>query len=146
MENSRQALDAEFALTEYRELRSTIRHLIDLITQTERFAVLGAAGAAAFSISGLADGFDESRIFISGLPFVVVSLGGLRCLTFYALLQATVRYIAGVEDALLKSPLLGFERHYAEGNKVHWYLERISGGYWFLAVVASVVFWFQVNF
>ena len=138
--------DTEFALAEYRELRSAVATLVEIITQTERFAVLGAAGAAAFSVSGLGEGFAGSRMFVSALPFVIVSLAGLRCLTLYSVLRATVRYIERVENALLTSPVLGFQRHFGrDGAGIDWYVERVSGAYWALAVAASVVFWLLIN-
>ncbi|MFK7945115.1 MAG: hypothetical protein AB8B85_19685, partial [Paracoccaceae bacterium] len=75
--------DHEFALAEYHELGSAIRHYISLITSTERFAVAGAAAFASFSISGLAESVGKALIYLSAIPFVIVSLAGLRCLTLY---------------------------------------------------------------
>jgi hypothetical protein len=138
--------DRAFALAEYGELRSGVRSLLDTITATERLAVLGAAGAAAFAVSGLTDELIEARPLVSAIPFVVVSLAGLRCLTLYLVLRATLRYIESVENAFLKDPALGFQRHFTpRGAPVMRAVELVSGGYWALAVVASTAFWFLVN-
>jgi hypothetical protein len=138
--------DSEFALVEYREMRAAVSTLVVQITQTERFAVLGAAGTAAFSVSGFGDELAGGRMFVSALPFVIVSLAGLRCLTLYLVLHRTLHFIEQVENALLQTPALGFQRHFGrDGERIQRYVEVISGGYWLLAVAASAIFWLLVN-
>jgi hypothetical protein len=139
-------VDKEFALAEYHELWTHAARLIDMITQTERFAVLGAAGAAAFSVSNLTDQFAASRAFVSALPFVVVSLAGLRCLTFYLVLRLILGYLRTLETALIEMPDLGFQRRRGDRrDHVNLFVEIVSGAYWVLAVGASLVFWVLVN-
>lgn len=141
-----EAFDSDFALAEYREMRGAVQSLLEAITATERFAVGGAAGFAAFSVSNLTDEVVGGRVFISAIPFVIVSLAGLRCLTLYLVMQTALSYIETVERALLKTPALGFQRHFdPDGWRITRAVEFVSGGYWALAVVASVAFWILVN-
>jgi hypothetical protein len=137
--------DRDFALAEYRELGSAIRHYIGLVTSTERFAIAGAAAFASFSISGLTDSISDAQIYVSAIPFVIVSLAGLRCLTLYLVISSSVEHLKKVEAALLRNPAIGFNRYDQERTVLKKAIEGTSGAYWAFACIASVAFWLLVN-
>lgn len=137
--------DHEFALAEYHELGSAIRHYISLNTSTERFAVAGAAAFASFSISGLTESIEKAQIYVSAIPFVIVSLAGLRCLTLYFVIFSSVEHLTKLEAALLQSKTVGFNRHDMERSMLRRAIEGTSGAYWAFACAASAAFWLLVN-
>ncbi|MEM1072805.1 MAG: hypothetical protein AAF665_17520 [Pseudomonadota bacterium] len=137
--------DKEFALAEYRELGSAIRHYISLITSTERFAIAGAAAFASFSISGLTESIIKAQIYVSAIPFVVVSLAGLRCLTLYLVIFASIKHLKTMEHALLHTEAIGFNRYDRERLVLQKAIEGTSGAYWAFACIASAAFWLLVN-
>lgn len=137
--------ERDFALNEYRELGSAIRHYVSLVTATERFAIAGAAAFASFSISGLTEGIDRAQIYVSAIPFVIVSLAGLRCLTLYFVIFSSVDHLKKVEQALLATPEIGFNRLDVQREPLRRAIEITSGAYWVFACLASAAFWLFVN-
>lgn len=137
--------ERDFALAEYRELGSAIRHYVSVIAGTERFAIAGAAAFASFSISGLTEGIQQAQIYVSAIPFVIVSLAGLRCLTLYFVIFSSVNHLKKVEQALLSTPEIGFNRLDVQREPLRRAIEFTSGAYWVFACVASAGFWLFVN-
>jgi hypothetical protein len=137
--------ERDFALAEYRELGSAIRHYVELVTATERFAIAGAAAFASFSISGLTEGIERAQIYVSAIPFVIVSLAGLRCLTLYLVIFDSVEHLKKVETALLSDTAIGFNRFDDRRRPLRRAIEGTSGAYWLFACVASAAFWLFVN-
>ena len=137
--------ERDFALAEHRELGAAIRHYISIVTATERFAIAGAAAFASFSISGLTEGIEKAQIYISAIPFVIVSLAGLRCLTLYFVVYGSVKHLQKLELALLSTPGIGFNRQDRMRNPLRRAIEVTSGAYWVLACLASAAFWLFVN-
>ncbi|MEX2518826.1 MAG: hypothetical protein WD969_05790 [Paracoccaceae bacterium] len=142
-----EAFDNEFALAECRELRALVIKYVEIVTATERFALAGAAAVAAFSVSGLTPEIERARLFISAIPFLIVSLAGLRCLTFYFVISATLDHIERIEGAMLGEPALGLQRNAKArgGFAINRAIEAVSGGYWALAAIAALLFWLLVN-
>lgn len=137
--------ERDFALAEYKEVGTTIRHYISLVTATERFAIAGAAAFASFSISGLTEGIERAQIYVSFIPFVIVSLAGLRCLTLYFVISSSVEHLKQVETELLTTNALGFNRLDGAHPFLRRAIELTSGAYWAFACGVSIAFWLLVN-
>lgn len=137
--------ERDFVLAEYRELGAAIRHYVSLVTATERFAIAGAAAFASFSISGLTEGIERAQVYISAIPFVIVSLAGLRCLTLYFVIFSSVNHLKQMEDALLETHEIGFNRLDIHRFFLRRAIEGTSGAYWLFACAASAAFWLFVN-
>lgn len=138
--------DQKFALAEASEMRTLVLRYFDTITATERFAVAGAAAVAAFSVSALTPELESARSLISAMPFLILSLAGLRCLTIYWVLLAALRHIERIETAALVHPDLGFQRQYAaRRNRINRAIEAVSAAYWVLACGAAAAFWYFAN-
>ncbi|MEM9032619.1 MAG: hypothetical protein AAGB18_08230 [Pseudomonadota bacterium] len=137
--------EEEFALAEYREVGEFVRQYVGMITSTERYAVAGAAAFASFSISGLTEGLSNAQIVLTAIPFVVLALAGLRCLTLYLVIRRAVAHLIEMEGVLLKNPALGFNRIANRDNSVQRAIEVTSGGYWALACLAAIAFWLYAN-
>ncbi|MFK7879072.1 hypothetical protein [Roseobacter sp.] len=137
--------ERDFALAEYKEIGTTIRHYISLVTATERFAIAGAAAFASFSISGLTEGIERAQIYVSFIPFAIVSLAGLRCLTLYFVISSSVEHLKQVETELLESNALGFNRLDGAHPLLRRAIELTSGAFWVFACSASIAFWLLVN-
>jgi hypothetical protein len=138
-------VDKEFALAEYHELWTHVARLIDMITQTELRRVGRRRRRGVLRFEPYRQ-FAASRAFVSALPFVVVSLAGLRCLTFYLVLRLILGFLRTLETALIEMPDLGFQRRRGDRrDHVNLFVEIVSGAYWVLAVGASLVFWVLVN-
>lgn len=140
-------LDRDFALAECHELRAFVSKYVELVTTTERFALAGAAGFAAFSVSGATEEIVRARPLLSAIPFFVLSLAALRCLTFYLVIRSALLHIERIERAVLTDPVIGYQRNAAGGAGVpiNRAIEAVSGGFWALAVAGSAVFWLLVN-
>lgn len=142
----RTAFDEQFALAEIGELRTMVRSYFDNIAATERFAVAGAAAVAAFSVSGATDGVDTARPLITGIPFVILALAGLRCLTIYWVLVVALDHVKRIEEAMLANPALGFQRqHAARPGRVNRSIEAVSTLFWVLGCGAAAAFWWFAN-
>lgn len=141
------APDLEFALAECRDLRSLVVKYVEIITTTERFALAGAAAFAAFSVSGLTDDLMRARVYISLIPFLILSLAALRCLTFYLVIRAILVYIESVERTILTDPALGVQRNATPvgASTLRRATESVSGGFWALAALAALLFWLILN-
>ncbi|XDA99179.1 hypothetical protein AB1M95_04520 [Sulfitobacter sp. LCG007] len=137
--------DRDFALAEYRELGQTMRQYIGEITSTERLAVAGAAAVASFSVSGISEGLERAQIFISAIPFIVLSLAGLRCLTLYLVIVSSLNHLTRLENEVLSNLALGFNRNANEGGILRRAIEATSGAYWLFACLSALAFWLYVN-
>ncbi|MDW4497331.1 hypothetical protein R5H30_05005 [Sulfitobacter sp. D35] len=140
-----ESFDRDFALAEYKELGETMRQYIGLITSTERLAVAGAAAFASFSVTGIVEGLEDARIFISAIPFVILALAGLRCLTLYLVIVSSLTHLTRLENEVLATEALGFNRNANRGGLLRRAIEATSGGYWLLACIAALAFWLYVN-
>ncbi|QIE57403.1 hypothetical protein G5B40_19305 [Pikeienuella piscinae] len=139
--------DKQFALAECGELRALIIKYVEIVTATERFALAGAAALAAFSVSGITPEIERARIFISALPLLILSLAGLRCLTFYFVIKVALAHVERVERAMLTEPALGLQRNAKQTGPftINRAIEVVSGGFWSLGIVAALIFWLVVN-
>ena len=139
------APDAQHALAEYQELGQYIRQYVEIITSTERFAVAGAAAVASFSVSGLTEQLDRAQMMLSAIPFVLLALAGLRCLTLYLVIRSAVTHLETLEATLFADPDLGFNRVSNVKGSVRRSVELTSGAYWAFACAAALSFWLFAN-
>ncbi|MFK7870762.1 MAG: hypothetical protein AB8B58_16170 [Roseobacter sp.] len=134
--------DADFALAEYRELRSLVSNYGRAIADTERYAVAGAAAIATFAASELGDGLAEARTLIAAIPFTLLFLAALRCMTLYWVLKEALLHIRRLEQSLVANPAIGFQRQYrGRWNRINRPIEVIMVTFWVIAISAAAAFW-----
>lgn len=74
-----------------------------------------------------------------------MSLAGLRCLTLYLVIFASIDHLKKVEASLLRDSAIGFNRFDRERLFLKRAIEGTTGAYWSFACIASAAFWLLVN-
>ncbi len=127
---------------EYDRLTADLMHYYDSIVATERLAIAGAAGVAAFLYTKLPVFAAGQSVYLSALPAAIVILAALRCFSIYLVMLEITRYLRRLECKLITLEGFGFQREFAQRSKPQRHLVEVtSAAFWILATLITLFFW-----
>lgn len=128
---------------EYDRLAAEILEYYKTIVATERFAVLGAAALAAFLYTDLPKAVGAQAFILAWLPFLVLVLAGLRCLSLFIGMLSAGKYLGKIEGVFLDGmEEFGIQRHHTiKTSKTLKMFVVTTSAFWLVACGAALVFW-----